>query len=456
MTAGSAAAILANVAATALPMSVCPLSTPSAPGAPLLVGFSGGLDSTVLLHWLASNPAIRAAGLRALHVHHGLQAAADAWAAHCQQVCDALGIELKTLRVQVHNHGQGPEAAARDARRQAFADSLQAGQWLALAHHQDDQAETFLLRALRGSGCDGLAAMQVFSRLGPHRLWRPLLEQPRSALHAYALQHRLHWIDDPSNDSDAFDRNFLRQQVMPLLQQRWPQAAAALALSARRCGQDSVLLLQHDQQRLQQLAPGGERDHLPVSALLALGEAQRARLLRRWLQQHPAPPLPGHLHRQLDAQVLSAGHDRQACIGWAGGWQLRRWRDALYLLPPLPLPDPHWQAHWDGRQPLRLPDGSHWQLQGATGFGRPLRVSLRRGGERLRLPGRNHHTALKDCLQQLALPPWQRPWLPLLWDAGELLAAGAGLRAQGFAPPLVASGATLQLLPHTAAVRATD
>lgn len=456
MTCTRTPAILAGVATVVPSMPAQPLPAAPAPAAPLLVGFSGGLDSTVLLHWLAANPAIRAAGLRAVHIHHGLQAAADAWAAHCQQVCDSLGIGLQTLRVQVSNHGQGPEAAARDARRQAFADCLQAGQWLVLAHHQDDQAETFLLRALRGSGSDGLAAMHTHSRLGPHRLWRPLLEQPRSALHAYALQHRLHWIDDPSNDSPAFDRNFLRQQVMPLLRQRWPQATASLALSAGRCGQDSHLLRQHDQQHLKQLADTGSGDHLPVAALLALGEVQRARLLRCWLQQHRAPPLPGHLHRQLDAQVLPARHDRQASLRWAGGWQLRRWRDGVYLLPPLPRPDPHWQILWDGRQPLRLPDGRRWQLQGASGFARPLQVRLRRGGERLRLPGRDHHSALKECLQQLSLPPWQRPWLPLLWDGDELLAAGAGLRAQGFAPPRVAGGATLQLLPPAAPVNATD
>lgn len=422
----------------------------------MLVGFSGGLDSTVLLHWLASNPAIRATGLRALHVHHGLQAGADVWAAHCQQVCDAWDIGLQTVHVQVHNHGQGPEAAARQARRQAFANTLQPGQWLALAHHQDDQAETFLLRALRGSGSDGLAAMQVFSQLGPHRLWRPLLDQPRSALHAYARQHELRWVDDPSNDSSAFDRNFLRQQVLPLLQQRWPQAAAALALSAQRSGQDSALLLQRDQQLLDQLVAAGSADHLPVTALLTLEQTQRARLLRRWLQQRHAPPLPGHLHQALDAQVLGAGRDRQASIGWSAGWQLRRWRDALYLLPPLPSPAADWQALWDGHQPLALPDGSHWRLQGAAGFSRPLRVSLRRGGERLRLPGREHHTALKDCLQQLSVPPWQRLWLPLLWDGDELLAVGTLLRAQGFSPPLVANGATLQQLPDAPVASSTD
>lgn len=445
MTASGAAAILGAIATTASLMPATFLPAAIAPGAPLLVGFSGGLDSSVLLHWLAADPAIRRDGLQAVHVHHGLQQPADHWAAHCQRVCDALGIDLHTVRVTVRNHGQGLEAAAREARRQAFAQRLQPGQWLALAHHRDDQAETFLLRALRGSGCDGLAAMQPLSRLAGHRLWRPLLDHPRNALEAYARQHRLEWVEDPSNGSEDFDRNFLRRQVLPLLAQRWPQAAAALATSAARCAEDASVLASTDQQHLQSLSQDLHGGHsLPVAGLLALDAPARARALRLWLRQQHAPALPGQQHRQLDQQVLASGHDRQARISWAGGWQLRRWRHHLYLLPPAATPDPRWQARWDGHGPLQLPDGSHWQLQHSAGFSRPLRVSLRQGGERLRLPGRAHHTALKDCLQQLHLPPWQRIWLPLLWDGDELLAAGDQLRAQGFAPPLVDAGAQLQ------------
>ena len=194
------------------------------------VAFSGGLDSTVLLHRLAHDAVIRRQGLSAVHVHHGLQAEADAWAAHCATVCHALDVPLRTVRVQVdRERGEGLEAAARHARHAAFAATMGHGDVLAIAHHRDDQAETFLLRALRASGPDGLAAMRPWRAFGPGWLWRPLLETPRDDVHAYARAHALTWIEDPSNARTDLDRNFLRHDVLPLLEGRWPQATAGAA-----------------------------------------------------------------------------------------------------------------------------------------------------------------------------------------------------------------------------------
>ena len=152
------------------------------PDSPILVGLSGGLDSTVLLHLLAHSP-LRANGLRAIHVHHGLHADADAWAAHCEALCAGFDIPLTVVRVEVRDNGDGPEASARAARHAAFESELRDGEVIALAHHRDDQAETFLLRALRGSGADGLGAMRAWRAFSRGWLWRPLLAQPREALH---------------------------------------------------------------------------------------------------------------------------------------------------------------------------------------------------------------------------------------------------------------------------------
>lgn len=417
-----------------------PTALPAAvpPGAPVLVGLSGGLDSTVLLHWLGQQPAIRAAGLSAVHVHHGLQADAGHWAEHCRQLCRQLDIALQVVHVQVIANGHGPEAAARDARRAAFAARLQPGQWLALAHHRDDQAETFLLRALRASGVDGLAAMRTHSRLGNAVLWRPLLQQPRSALLQHASTHGLAWIEDPSNQSEAFDRNFLRAQVLPLLRQRWPQADAALAASAARCAQDAQVLDGHDQTRLDSL--GDAAGSLSVAGLRACTAPVRARLLRLWLRQHGAPPLPGHLHAVLDAQVLASGHDRAAQLAWRH-WLLQHWCGRLYLRQALPATGSDWQLDWDGRAPLRLPDGGVLSLHGSgSGFVRPLQVRPRRGGERIALPGRQHQHALKDCLQRARLPPWQRLQLPLLHDGAIVLAAGDVVLAAGLGAVLADPG----------------
>jgi tRNA(Ile)-lysidine synthase len=283
--------------------------------APLLVGYSGGVDSTVLLHWLWRCAQASGTALRAVHVHHGLQPDADDWVLHCQQQCAALGIELAVHRVQVDNGaGLGLEGAARQARRAAFAAELRDGETLALAQHQDDQAETFLLRALRGSGVDGLAAMSAHSRLGEHPLWRPLLAVPRSALLDYARQHALRWIEDPSNGDDHADRNFLRLQVLPLLRQRWPHAAAALAGSATHCRQTRELLDEEDAELIAHLEVAPRVLSLPL--LRQVSPRRAARVLRAWVVGHGAAPLPATVLQQALDELLPADNDRQARVRW--------------------------------------------------------------------------------------------------------------------------------------------
>ncbi|KRG80983.1 tRNA(Ile)-lysidine synthetase [Stenotrophomonas daejeonensis] len=394
----------------------------AAAGTPVLVGFSGGLDSTVLLHLLAHAPDRREAGLRAVHVHHGLQAGADDWAAHCQRICDEWQVPLHIIHVQVGDDtGLGPEAAARHARHAAFAELLQTGEWLALAHHRDDQAETFLLRALRGSGSDGLAAMRERRAFAAGQLWRPLLHVPRAALEVHARLHRLHWIEDPSNTRDAFDRNFLRNTVMPLLAGRWPDAAAMFARSAVLAGEASGLLHVHDAQALH--ACDGGDGTLSVTALRALPPPACARVLRLWVQQRGLPPLPGNGVARIRHDLLDAAHDRQAEFRWQQA-RIVRWRDCLHAIGELPHWPAGWQARWDGHAPLPLPDGGRLELHGAPAFDTPLQVRQREGGERIRLPGRGHSHLLKHCLQDAGVAPWLRPHLPLLCDAAQVLAAG--------------------------------
>lgn len=389
------------------------------PEAPLCVGFSGGLDSTVLLHLLAT---ASRDGLRAIHVHHGLHAQADAWADHCAQSCAALGIPLTVMRVNVMPAGEGPEAAARAARHAAFADALAPGEVLVLAHHRDDQAETFLLRALRGSGPEGLGAMRRWRDFAPGRLWRPLLEYGRDELMAHARAHRLQWIDDPSNADPAFDRNFLRQRVLPLLRERWPHADAALARSAALCAQSEALLAPSDAQAFAAVATT-DPHCLSRTRLLALPASRRARVLRHWIASLGLPPLPGNGVARIEAQVLPARADADAQFRW-GACVVHGWRDLLHAdVIRAPLPD-DWAVEWDGRAPLALPCGDTLALEGAS-LERPCHVHARRGGERIVLPGRTHSHALKHVLQGLGVPPWVRARLPLLSDdEGRVLAAG--------------------------------
>ena len=393
-------------------------------GRPVLVGFSGGLDSSVLLHACAASPTLRESGLRAIHVHHGLHRDADAWATHCERTCNALEIPLVVVRVSVEGDtGDGPEAAARNARHAAFNDVLLDGEVLALAHHRDDQAETFLLRALRASGPDGLAAMRPWRRFGRGWLWRPLLELPRAQLLAYAREHDLRWIEDPGNVDTGFDRNFLRHRVMPLLRERWPHVDAAFARSAALSDEAVHLLDAGDMPAL----AGARRDDprvLGVANLMQLPAARRARVLRRWIAELGLPPLPAEGIARIEHELLPAAADRIAGFAWHGAL-VRRWRDLLHAdwqRAPLPA---DWTRPWDGREPVRLPDGGMVALEGAGHFDANLLLGARQGGERITLPGRGHSHALKHVLQELGVPPWLRERLPLLSSPqGELLAAG--------------------------------
>lgn len=423
-----------------------PLPQPAAPARPVLAAFSGGLDSTVLLHWLAAHPAMHG-GLRAIHVDHGLHPDSAAWAAHCIEVCAALGVALEVVRVEVaRDGGSGPEAAARNARHAAFFAALREGEALALAHHADDQAETFLLRALRASGPDGLAAMRAWRAYGRGWLWRPLLATSREALLAHARAQALRWIEDPSNNDPAFDRNYLRREVMPRLHARWPQAVAAFAASARLAGEAADLLDAEDARLLASLQRDGAGT-LDAAGLLALPAARRARVLRRWIAALGLPPLPANGVARIERELLHARPDAEAAFAW-NGVVVRRWREALHAAAErAPLPG-DWEATWDGRAPLVLPGGGLLRLDGAHGFAAPLRARARRGGERIVLPGRNHHHALKHVLQDLGMPPWERERLPLLEDAaGELLAVGDRAVAAPLQAWLDARGARLAWTP---------
>ena len=417
-----------------------------APGTAVCVGYSGGLDSTVLLHALADHAGVRGRGLRALHVHHGLHPGADAWAAHCSATCEALGVALEVVRVTVPAAGDGPEAAARAARHQAYADTLRDGEAMALAHHRDDQAETFLLRALRGSGPEGLAAMPAWRRCGRGWLWRPLLEVPRARLLAHARAHGLAWIEDPSNADTALDRNFLRARVLPLLRGRWPAADAAFARSATLAGEAAGLLDDADARRLAE-ASTGDPAVLSCAALLAQPRAARARVLRRWIASLGLPALPAAGVACIESDLLHARPDATACFTWHGV-QVRAWRGALHAVAPPPALPPGWSAAWDGRAPLALPGGGSLRLEPATAFDAPATVRARRGGERIVLPGRAHSHAVKHALQDAGVPPWVRPALPLLVDRNEVvLAAGDRLLSGAFDAWLRAHGARIAWRP---------
>ncbi|HET8940925.1 MAG TPA: tRNA lysidine(34) synthetase TilS [Rudaea sp.] len=396
-------------------------------GGALVVGFSGGLDSTVLLHALAQYPAARERGLRAVHVNHALHEDAQHWAAHCRAFADSLDVSLDIMQVQVtRKGGVGLEAAARDARLGAFADALRPGEVLVLAHHADDQAETVLLKLLRGAGPEGLGGMRQWRVLGKNHLWRPLLGLPRSELAEYARTHGLRWIDDPSNADTHLRRNFLRHHILPRLRERWPQASTALAHSAQWAQAAADFIDGHARTLLHELQ-GDDPESLPWRAWLDLPPAVRDPMLRLWFRELGLDA-PAHFHViELERQLRESGEDRTPCVSW-DNTQVRRYRQRIYAMGTLAVVSSDWESAWNGTA-LTLPAGGTLVMQSqatsaAVTLCVPLLVRYRRGGERFKIAANSHHRELRSVLQDAGVPPWLRDRIPLVFAQGELIAIG--------------------------------
>ena len=387
------------------------------------IAFSGGLDSTVLLHLLASLANTENfPPLSAIHVHHGLQAAADAWPNHCQTVCDSLGVPLRVMRVQVQL-GASLERAAREARYQAFTKVTGAGEVLLTGQHRDDQAETLLFRLLRGAGVRGLAAMPVHRPLADGHLVRPLLEASRAELEAYAREHQLAWIEDPSNADPRFSRNYLRHRVFPALTQRWPQAVASLARTAEHLSEAQGLL---DELAIMDLCAADQPSPFPwlalpslaLAPLRELSDARQRNALRHWLT--PLTRLPDSDHWAGWYSLRDAKGDAQPLWRLADG-QLHRCGERIWWLPTTWSEFSDAMVSWpDPQNPLELPGNGQLKFIGSAPEGL-LSVRYRQGGEIVEVPGRGRRD-LKRLLNERAVPGFIRGRLPLLYKGEQLLA----------------------------------
>jgi len=393
------------------------------------VGLSGGLDSSVLLEVLARGRGSLPGELHAVHVNHGLQSAAVDWQRHCEMQCKRLELPLmaKTVRIDAGT-GESLEAVARERRYAVFREILGPGEVLLLAHHEDDQLETFFLQALRGAGVRGLAAMPAVAPFAAGILARPLLGYSRAELEVWAKQQGLVWVEDPSNRDTDYDRNYLRREVLPLVKRRWPAAGATVSRSARFAAEAEVLL--------EELAAEDEARYrvgltLPVKALAELPAARSRNLLRHWLRRQGLPLPPAHKLDEILSQA-KAGVDRNPRIDWEGA-EVRRYRGRLHALEPLPEAPAEFLLHKGESRDLGPGLGS-LALKPAVGEGiraelcgpQGLRVAFRSGGEECRPVGHGHQRPLKKWLQELHVVPWLRGRLPLLYAERELLAA-AGL-----------------------------
>jgi len=396
----------------------------------LYVAFSGGMDSTVLLHILAH--ARPARPIRAVYVDHGLQPESAEWGDWCNSICDDWDVPFELLRVTVEAKGVGLEAAGREARYEAFRALLTADEWLVTAHHRNDQLETALLALFRGSGPDGLAAMPALTRHHGVSLIRPCLDADVGEIRAYAIEHNLRWVEDPTNAELNFDRNFLRAEVVPKVLERWPRAPQTVARSARLQGEVSVLL---EALAKADIATAVEENRLDITALSRLDPPRQRNALRYVLRQMGLPlPSEAQLHAALSA-LLTERTDASPCAAWPGA-RLRRYRGTVWMYSEALDPG----AESANSEPLRWAPPGEIELGGLRGrlsvqegmgqgvraavLRRPLTVRFREGGEQIRPYSEGPTRTLKKLLQEKNVLPWMRAHIPLIYSEEVLIAAG--------------------------------
>lgn len=401
------------------------LSTPK-----LLLALSGGLDSSVLLHLLVALKPVLNVELRALHVHHGLSPNADAWAALCVSQCNALNVPIKVVHVNVDRQSKlGIEAAARQFRYQALLEERIATQsdFIVTAHHQDDQAETLLLQLLRGAGVKGLSSMAEVDQL--RRLMRPLLGVSRQSLHDYALLNQLTWCDDESNDDTQYERNFIRHDVMPVLQARYPSVNSVMARTASHLAEANSLLDALAEIDAQTILMD---DSVCLHGLSQLSMTRAKNLLRWWFAKHQlSMPSADHLAEMLQ-QLLNASVDAVLSIK-VQHYTLRRYQQRAYLTVER-LCEP-FDLVWNGESSVPLPDGGLLTFKQVEGTGLALksdmtrlRISNRSGGERFKPDAARPTRTLKHLLQAANIPPWLRDHVPLIyWQDSLVCVPGIGV-----------------------------
>lgn len=387
----------------------------------LIVGFSGGLDSTVLLHLLASHSSLRHK-LLAVHVNHGISEYASSWQSHCEQFSQNLGINFLSRSVQF-NRSANIEEEARMARYEVFSSFLTTSDCLMLAHHRDDQAETLLLQLLRGAGVDGLAAMAEVSLLGLGAVARPFLAHSREELESYAAHHQLKWIEDESNQDIKYSRNYLRHLIMPLLLKKWPGVVGNLARTASHCQQakanlDELALSDHPELLVANRA-------LFIEPLKKLSMERITNVLRVWLKRNQIQLPATAIFQRLIHEVINASADATPLVSW-NEIEIRRYQNYLYVdkkkainLPP--------SLEWaEFPSPLVLTDYNLHLIakKASSGLLIPQKskvvIRFRQGGEHFCWHGQTRQ--LKKLFQEWAIPPWCRDTIPLIYIDNQLAA----------------------------------
>ncbi len=394
----------------------------------IIIAYSGGVDSHVLLHLVASNPEFKSK-ITAIYVHHGLQVEADAWAVHCQAAALSLGVAFKTIKVKIDtDSGKSLEELARDARYQALKPLVGINDVVLLAQHREDQLETVLLQLFRGAGVQGLSGMPAMIYFGKGSMCRPLLDVPKQDINDYAVDNNLSWIEDPSNNSNDFDRNFLRNQIVPQLKQKWPALDKTVARSARHCANAHQSIERLSKDFLSPIINNSDCT-LNISKLLEHDFSMQCLGIREWFKRNQLRMPSEKIVHSIIKQVINAKESRNPELK-VQGYCIRRYRNKLFCLKITEITQQSFEQQWPiGSKYIKLSDESMITVSDSDkGIARKvwdsaeLVIKFRIGTEKIKLPGREGRHTLKKLYQEQGIPPWERNLIPLIYLDNQLAA----------------------------------
>jgi tRNA(Ile)-lysidine synthase len=394
----------------------------------MTVALSGGVDSVVLLHLLHQLQKTHHFNLKASHVHHGLSKNADKWVKFCEKLCAKLSISLDVYYIQLpQKKSLGIEGEARRLRYEKLLQSKT--DLVVLAHHEDDQAETFLLQLIRGAGVKGLSSMAHFD--DDRRLWRPLLNASRTDIESYAKKHRLKWIEDESNQNIDFDRNFIRSKVLPILKNRFNHIIKVISRSSAHLAEAQHLLDELAQMDLKSNLKSINYNHkLKVKALEKLSNARAKNVLRYWLEINNQLMPSKDLLDECLRQVLTAKKDATIIIQLSKDFEIRRYKDEIYIVKNNQKRQKNYAIIWKGESEILLPNGTQLNFKKVKGSGinfkfldhQKLKIRNRQGGEFFKPDSKRPTKKIKQLLQESDLPPWEREFFPMIFVGDELAA----------------------------------
>ena len=401
------------------------------------VAYSGGVDSTVLIHFLSLIPDLKKK-LFALHVNHGISSKSDLWEEHCKNNCLSLEIDFVSLKLEFKTIKNPNENELRKARYKELFSWSEEGDVICTAHHKDDQVETILFRILRGTGIKGLEGIKKFSKRKDVDLIRPFLDVSKEDLIKYAKQNNLSWVEDDSNDDLLITRNYIRNKVLPLLAKKWPQYSNSFTNLSTKA-QDARLVLEELSYSDLNSCLGDSKDHLSILKMKGLSKERIKNLMHTWLTQLNKVNIPSSFLEQAYRNIFQSREDSNPLISFGkpeirGSFQLRRFNNYIYFLPLLDpiLLETNNSWNWNINRVLELPTGvlSSKKVFGkglaSETSGNNLKVKARSGGERCKPFGRSKSQKLKKLFQEYKVPPWVRDRIPLVY-VGDQLAAVSDL-----------------------------